>query len=296
MSARCPSSLLAVLFLCGVGLIDAIGQEFPIQLARAVKTGDQYGIIAVGSSEQTTKMAINGQALPPESEEMAVRLVAKVEVVETTPKGREKRTRLTVTKATRTQQGVSTELLPIGTVLMAERVGEKTQFLVEEKPVAADVAKALDIIVSVENEDGANDDILFGTQERKKVGDSWSVNGKAAAEDLARESGLKFGDNAITGTTTLAELITDKAGDALRIAVTMKITEVSVDLPPGMKIESSHFDALKGGVFPVDLKKRALSKSMGINGTFVCEGEVDGQKISMTLVFKESSEITFTSP
>lgn len=273
-------------------------QDFSILLTRKVKAGDHFGVTGTGHSQQLMNMSVNGQAMPAKLEEMNVEFVAAAKVIEATPNGREKRTSFTITKATRTVKGMVSELLPTGTVMVAERVGSKTQFTVDGQPLAADVAKAIDLIVSMESDEGANDDIIFGTKERKKVGDSWPVNSKAAAEDMTSKSNgaMKLAEKSISGTTTLVEITKAKTGDALHVAATMKMTDVTIDLPPGMKVETSRFEAQMKGLFPVDPAKRALSKSMAMQGEFVCGGMVGDRAMAMTMTMKQSADITFTVP
>lgn len=273
-------------------------QDFSILLNRKVKAGDQYGVTGIGHSQQLMNMSMNGQAMPAKQEEMDVEFVAAATVVEATPNGREKRTSFIITKATRTVKGMGSELLPAGTVMVAERVGSKTQFTVDGQPLAADVAKAIDLIVSMGSDEGANDDIIFGTKERKKVGDSWPLNAKAAAEDMTSKSNgaMKLTEKSISGTTTLVEIVKAKTGDALHLAATMKMTDVTLDLPPGMKVESSHFDAQMKGLFPADPAKRSLSQFMAMQGEIVCGGMVGDRTMAMTMTMKQSADITFTTP
>lgn len=276
----------------------SVAQDFSILLTRKVKAGDQYGVTGIGHSQQLMNMSVNGQAMPAKQEEMNVEFVAAAKIIEATPNGREKRTSFTISKATKTVKGMVSELLPAGTVLVAEQVGIKTQFSVDGQALAADVAKAIDLIVSMESDEGANDDIVFGTKERKKVGDSWPVNAKAAAEDVTSKTdgAMKLTEKSISGTTTLVEIAKAKTGDALRVEATMKLTDITIDLPPGMKVESSRFDAHMKGLFPVDPAKRALSKSMAMQGEFVCGGMVGERAMTMTMTMKQSTDITFTVP
>lgn len=286
------SVLMVVALIIGT----APAADFSIVMARAVKVGDRYGISGTGQSQQVVAMTMNGQQMPEKRDGMEASLTADAQVLEITPKGREKRTSLTLTKSTRTLQGMTADLLPVGTVVLAERVGPKTQFTVDGKPVAPDVAKALDLFITMGSDESASDDTIFGTSERKQVGDSWPVNTKAAVADFAEKGKMKLNEESFSGKTTLVEVVKTAVGDGLRLAATIEFSDVTMDLPPGMTIDKSRFSAQMTGIFPLDTTKRALTKSMGMEGQVIMGGKAQDRVLHMTMTFKQVADLTYTLP
>jgi hypothetical protein len=283
-------SLIAML-LCAL-VASASAQDYEIKLVRTVKVGDRYGVVATGTTEQHMTMTVAGQPAPPRDQVMAANLTAKAEVLAATPGGRESKSRFTITKLTRTAGPQADEPLPAGTVVVAERVGTKTEFKVGDAPVSPDVAKVLGMLISMESDQGANDDVVFGTKARQKVGDSWPIDANAAAADAAAKAGLKIDPANITGTATLAEV--QKEG--LKIAGTMQMKDVGIPLPPGMAVTASAFTARFSGVFPLDAAKRAVNSTMSMDGKVECGGKAGDKELTMVMTMKQAKDVTFTAP
>lgn len=283
-------SLIAALFYGLIATVSA--QDYEIKLVRTVKVGDKYGVISNATQEQHMTMSVNGQGTPPRDEAMSASLTAKAEVVTATPGGREGKTRFSITKLTKTIGAQTTEVLPTGTVVIAERVGAKTEFTVGAAPAAPEVAKVLALVISLESDAGANDDVIFGTKERKKVADTWPINAAAAAADVSEKGGLKVDAANISGTATLAEVLKD----GLKISATIEMKQVGIPLPPGMAVSASTFIASFSGVFPVDPTKRAAHSSSTMDGKVDCAGKAGDKELVMSLVMKQAKDVTFTAP
>lgn len=283
-------SLIAVLF-CGL-IATVSAQDYEIKLVRTVKVGDKYGVISNATQEQHMTMSVNGQGTPPRDEAMSASLTAKAEVVTATPGGREGKTRFSITKLTKTLGAQTTEVLPTGTVVIAERVGTKMEFTVGAAPAAPEVAKVLGLVISLESDAGANDDVVFGTKERKKVADTWPIDVAAASADAAAKGGLKIDPADIAGTTTLVEA----KPEGLKISAAMTMKKVGIPLPPGMAVTASAFTADFSGVFPVDASKRAVRTAMAMDGKVECAGKAGDKELTMVIVMKQSKDVTFTAP
>lgn len=232
--------ILAVILALSCGLIaTASAEDYEVKLVRLAKIGDKYGVVASGSQEQHMSMTVNGQVMPSRDQVMQVAMTAKVEVLAVSAGGREAKASFTVDTLTKTLGDKAIDVLPAGTVVVAERVGTKTEFQVAGAPAKPDVAGVLKVVISMESDQGANDDAIFGTKERKKVGDSWPMDARAGAEDLAAKDGIKIDPANLTGTAALAEVL--PAG--MRITAKIAMKDVGVPLPPGMVIKSSVFAA-----------------------------------------------------
>jgi hypothetical protein len=283
-------SLIAA--LCCALVATTSAQDYEIKLSRTVKVGDRYGVVATGTTEQHMTMTVAGQPAPPRDQVMSASLAAKAEVLTATAGGREAKSSFTISKFTRTSGAQTDEPLPAGTVVVAERVGTKTEFKVGDAPVSPELAKVLGLLINLESDQGANDDVVFGTKARQKVGDSWPIDTAAAAADAAAKAGLKIDPANITGSATLAEV--QKEG--LKVAGTMQMKDVGIPLPPGMAVTTSAFSAKFSGVFPLDASKRAVNSAMSMDGKVECGGKVGDKELTMVMTMKQAKDVTFSAP
>src|SRR5882672_3925822 len=118
---------LLVSLLLGGSLAQAAPDtpDYAIQLVRSTTVGDRYRVVASGSDEQTVTASVDGQEMPPRNENLAVELVADCEVLAVTSSRHEAKARMVIVKLVRLSAGQPSELLPAGTVVVAERVGGK---------------------------------------------------------------------------------------------------------------------------------------------------------------------------
>lgn len=269
--------------------------DYVIQLVRKSTVGEHYRVVASGKDEQSLLMSIDGQDMPRKEEVVTVELIANCEVLALTPSGREMKTKFTVVKATRSGHGQLQEFLGAGTEVIAERVGDKTQFSVAGRPVDPAIGSALDTAgVDMSSDDSATDDDIFGTKMRKRVGDSWPINATAAAADLAKME-IMADPSKISGSTTLTEVVKQGTQDLLKISGSLAMQGVALPCPPGFAVQSSEMSADYSGLFPVDLTKAMVHGSMGMQMKVVISGVEDGKQVLMTMTKKRMHQAEFSS-
>jgi hypothetical protein len=271
--------------------------DYPIQLTRKSVVGERYVVTIQARQEQSMEQSINGRALAPQGVLVLSDFVAAGEVLALTPLGKEMKSRLIVEKFTRTEAGQPRVVLPPGTELMAERKGRKTEYLLDGKPVTAELAAAL-AMVSVEqsSDEGANDDVVFGSKERKKPGDSWPINVAAAVADIA-EMGVVVEPGNMTGSTTLLEVVKTGTQEALRLQGALTIKNVKIPLPPlppGIEVRASDMVMTYTGLFPTEVTKRANQSGLLMVAKVVCDGTMNGAELVVTIGMRQSKDTTFT--
>lgn len=273
----------------------ASATDYPIQLVRKSVVGERYVVTIHGTQEQTMTRTVNGNPVPGQDGLVIANLEATGEVLALTPSGHEAKVKLTVQKFSRTEAGRSGEVLAPGTELIVERKGAKTEYLLGGKPVTPELAATLELVgVELGNDDSANDDQVFGTKERKKPGDSWSVNAAAAAADISK-MGLAVEPANMTGSTTLAEVVKTGSQEQLRIQGALAIKNVSIPLPPGIAVKSSDMNVTYTGLFPVDLGQRVSQSGLSMVARIVCAGNLNGAELAMTITMKQSKDATYTA-
>jgi hypothetical protein len=113
----------------------------------------------------------------------------------------------TIISSKLTRDGATSTLLPNGSIILAKLQDGRTLFEMSGQPVDDDVAKALSIVIALHSGDSISDDAMFGTHEKKRVGESWdldieatmafikSLGGQARKEDVKGRSVFERADN-----------------------------------------------------------------------------------------------------
>jgi hypothetical protein len=194
----------------------ARAEDYEIKLVRPVKVGQKYTLTAEGASLRKTKITIGDQKQKPaatDEDGFGVRLEGTVEILAVNSDGEEGKSACTVDKCVRiTPQGES-ELVPKGRVITAAGGKDDTTFTLDQGELSPEASAALELILRMGEEDGYNDDRIYGTTQRQPVGGSWPLDPKAAAEE-AKQDGVVFEAKDITGALKLEAIESVGQGDA----------------------------------------------------------------------------------
>ena len=123
----------------------------------------------------------------------------------------------------------------------------------------------------------STDDDMFGSTEKRKVGESWPVHADAMAKSISK-GGMEIAAAAITGQTHLNGMESVNGTLALRgvqAAIDMKDPKPS-NGPPGMTMEGSSIHGEFTGLFPLDPKAPAQRKSQMTMDTNIRYQRSDG--------------------
>lgn len=286
---------LAVLFLVSCTTAPQTESlDFPILFARKSKVGQKLHLVSTSVDELSIQKRVAGTDLPPSKQSSTTEYIGDSTVLALTPKGYAQKARVTLSKMVRLSAGQSIELLPAGTVVMAERQGEQTTYSVSGRPVSAELAQALQGLgLSLHDDSATKDDKVFGTTERKKTGDSWPINAQAAAAGFTK-SGIQADAKLISGTTTL-EKVTKVDGKALLgITGTITFVDVQVPLPTGCKMESSVATMGHAGQFPVNPSKPVVEESTSIEIVFTYNATENGKPVVVTVSRKTTRQSQYS--
>src|SRR5688572_8530382 len=151
-------------------------------------------------------------------------------------------------------------MLPAGTKVIASRPGRETVFEIAGKPATDAVAKALDLAVEITS-GGPTDDEIFGTTERKKVGDRWPLNEALALKD-ANEKLVASGLNvtSVKGTTTLQKVTKEGGVEVLHLLGNMTATASPAAKGPFTSADTTMTITFTGA-YPEDIAKSIRDES-----------------------------------
>jgi hypothetical protein len=139
----------------------------------------------MGSFSQDTESTQNGRILKTVSTNNLVIFEAKEEVLAVDPKGLPFRESFTIDKFTNLENGVTTNLLKPGSVILTDGSQQGANQFVIKDGVMDDAARTFLARMMPPHKPGSpSDDDIYGTKEQKGVGDRWTINKQLAIDDL----------------------------------------------------------------------------------------------------------------
>jgi len=281
------------LWLCSA----ALAQDYEIRLHRPVKVGQEYQMSATGRETQKMTAWAGAQVIKSEVQEMAVEIEASAKVLEVDKNGAASKESIMIGKCLEVKGEAKTPLLPAGAVVVASLDASKEPvFEIDGQKVGPQAHKALSLVFSL-GKGGVTDDQVFGTPDRKKVGDQWAMNSQLAADDL-KETGLAVKKEDVTGAVTLEKVVKAADGDCLQLAVTMEIAKVVPPAPPGFAVEKGTLRAQMSGKFPVNPALQSPEKSDSMTITFVMKGkpQPDAPEVVVETVAERQTTCKYAYP
>ena len=266
-------------------------QDYEIRLTRPDKVGEKSEVIVSGEMSEQMTMTSQGKILQEKKSSLSATFQGTTTVLKVDDLQRATELKLLVSKCHKKMDGNDTEeeVLAKGTQVVVRRRDSKTEFLIDGKVVPKDVAEVLGLFFSLPHSKVTDDDI-FGTKERKKVGDSWAMNSKLAAKDSALQ-GVKVDVENITGSTKIEEVVVVGGKKCLRLSGKMEISKFAPPLPAGMAVEKSKMSVSASGVFPVDTSIGALSDKTTMTIEVVAKGKPtpDAPELTMSMKMTKST-------
>jgi hypothetical protein len=253
-------------------------KQYEVKITRPLKVGQKYKLTADGALLRQVTLRAEGQEKKQPEEGFGVRLEGTVEVLAVDDVGEESKVSCTVEKCTRISPEGETELLPKGKVLIAEGQKKDTKFTLQDgTPLAEGASEALELVISLDTGDTLTDDDLFGTREKKAVGDTWPVAPEAVSKDAERV-GVVVRPGDVDGLFKLDGMEKAEGVDCLRLSGSLKMKKLTrradendddSGLPEGFVVTGGSMEARYSGLFPVDASVGSLAESVSM--TFVTD-------------------------
>jgi hypothetical protein len=251
----------------------AAADTYPIKLVRPPEVGQKYALTAEGAVTRHTTITAGGKQIGATDDEFGIHLEGTVEVLVVNKDGEEGKAACTVTKCTRVTPEGEAELVPAGRVITATGSKEETTFTIDQGKLTPDAKDALDLVLRMGEEDGYNDDKIYGTTSPQPVGGSWSMDAKASSDE-AKDDEVIFDPKDASGTMRVDKLETVDGVECLRIAGVTEIKRLEVKAPEGLKFDRGALKAHYGGAYPIDVKQPGpLRESMSITQTATFKGK-----------------------
>lgn len=197
--------LLASALLLMSSFCLAADKTYPVQLEHPGKTGQKYDIRFTVAYKDEVNRVVGRREPEIRTSVNAVELDAQVEVLETDSRGQESKIAVTLRKCVQVLEQKETEVLPKGSVVLAEVKEVDTVLSLKGGKLTAEQEAALGQVISLAPAKARTLDQTYGSTLRRKVGDKWDIDRAALAEHLAAHR-VQVKPEAIKGTTTLIDI------------------------------------------------------------------------------------------
>ena len=258
-------AILAVLLIGSFSTIRA--QEYEIKLFRPVKAGDKFRLLMNGRQVEGLGVFVGDRPLQQKSDETTVEATATVTALEVDGRGKPTKYRLEIEQWYVKSVGSIPFLLRPGSIVVTELQGQRYVSKINNNEVDAVSSKILSLVVP-SHYTGVSDDDVFGTDQRRRIGDSWTVNSEIAARSLRESVGVVVDRRDIAGTTTLDGVVKNGSSDYLVISATLRIDKFSMPLPEGLRMQNGEMVGNFFGRFPNDAGRLPLNESGKIAAQF----------------------------
>lgn len=269
--------------------------DYEVKLVRVPKVGQKYGLTADAAMTRRTAYTVGGQPAGVVNDGFAIRLEGTVEVLEVNKDGEEAKSACTLSKCVRITAEGEAELLPAGRIVTATGGKTDTTFAVDKGELSPEAIATLDLVLRLGEDDGYNDDRIYGTTKRQRVGGTWELDAKAASEE-AKADDVKFESSDITGSMKLDAVEKVDDVECLKISGDTTIKSFAVAPPEGMTFDRASLKARYSGFYPVDVAAGGpLREQMSVTHNAVFRGKDDeGKEMVVKSTVQRATELKRT--
>ena len=287
---RLTNSLAAIILALSVPILVHAADDFEIKLDRPHKAGDKFSISCVGELRQSMANFTGKKEMKTAPTVNKVTLEAQVEVLESDPAQRTEKSQYTITKCIQAEGDAEHEVLAPGKVLLVSL--KKGQKSIELKNGSLKPEELAAVELALPAGTTQNDDDVCGTQDRKKVGDSWQVNLAATAEEL-NANGIPVKQESLKGKAKL--LSVKKSGNTPCLEISVELTAKDLDLPPlpAFTEKEGLLTVTLSGLYPVDTHLPRVTNFSKVVIHQIMDGKVASGPVTMDVTTEESNETTY---
>ena len=249
---------------------------------------------ASGSKSIQTTVSSQGK-IQEQGASFKVQLEGTVTVLEIDNLKRPIKTSLLVSKFIGTMNGEvnEREILSKDTRIIAQLRNGKQEFLINGNVASSEITEILCLLMALPTTQATDDDI-FGTKERKKIGDSWALDSAKGAIDCAAKGMTVTAEN-IKGSTKIEKMVGVDGTKCLQINANIEMNNCVPPLPAGMTIKGSNMSATFSGEFPIDVSLPALSEDATVKSSLEAKAKPspDAPEITLSMNMSESKHAKY---
>jgi len=250
---------------------------YDIKLSRPFKVGMQYDRQVTATMKQKTTLKIAGaQADRPREEEFQLELSGRFETLEVDDDGHETQLAVTVEKFERIQDEKREPLAEPGQVIIARSEDGETQFSLKNGELSPAAQSMLPLVIDVHDPQSADDDDIFGTDEKQPIGGSWLIDSEVLARDFARQDLGTVDPADVKGRSTLVSIMKEDGTPCLHIQGELHVSRFGGQMKDGTRIAGGEMTAAFAGLFPIDNATLPLADSVAMEMRLTVKAVIQG--------------------
>lgn len=264
-------------------------QAFEIRLDRPLKAGQRFKVSVTAHQLQEMSVESAGKKVRNDRKEFDVEYSGEETILEVGSNGKVVKASHQIETLLKISDGKKKSLLDKGTVVVAFQREKKPVFEIAGVAAADDMAEALAVVMETSDPDTAGDDEMFGTRDRKKVGEKWKIDGEKFAARSLKDYGLRVTE--VSGEFILKESIPTTAGENLVITGVIK-GKPNLPISPGFTLKESTMEVKLSGIFPADssLPRREESEEITFQVVATGKPKADGPEVEFKTLMQRSSK------
>jgi hypothetical protein len=244
------------------------------------------------------ELSVNGEVVPSKSQskDFSAKIEVDVEVGAVNESGRLKAATLQVITLTRSDDGAAESSLLNNVKVEAISTDGAVSYSVDGTLVEEKVAETLELFSMVEKREiSGNDDSMFGTDEPRKPGDEWEVNGSEIAESFSKETGMDISSENVSGTMKFEKLVEIGGVPCQKVSGTFTMDlSTFPGVPANAKISNSTITAGFSGVAPSDTTLPPVEVSTTIQFSPTVAFSAQGKSFELKTDFHRSKTSKIT--
>lgn len=238
----------------------ARGQEYKVRISQPEKVGNKFVISSTATEKMSSTVEVPG--VPPQAVAYTIDLDGTVEILAVNDKtGQPVKLSCTVAKCTRDGE----KLYDAGTVITADSKEGHEVITVNGNELDARSTEQLSGILQTHNpDDTETDDKMFGTDQPRKVGDSWPVNSEAVAKAFSEQGGgLPLSKDDVSGTVKFVSVQKVDGKEYLEVVADLDVKSIQ-GKANGANITGGNLSGHMTALLPAEEGGRPLNDSMSM--------------------------------
>jgi hypothetical protein len=257
------------------------GQDYEIRLDRPVAVGFSYHLSSVQKVSFVALVKQGEEVKKQNNTNRVFEAELVVTVLAVNEKGKATKVKLEIEKLNEIKGDDRSELAPKGCVINGALAGAEEAFEMVGGDIVPDAENLLESLELFQKPNVPTDEDIFGTKDRKKVGDSWEGNSvlmlKSPVGLGAIEGIIEANKEDLKTTTTLEKIATVGKKECLQLTCACKCDKFrGREFPPEIKVEKSTMKINRGLNIPSDISLLLPSEnSLIFTMNFIAKGKSD---------------------
>ena len=241
---------------------------YVVRLSRPFCVGEKFAYTADGTLIQTLTVNNAGQIKTFQPRSISVHFEGTEEILAVNPRGEPTKAAYTVAECTSREGKQQLIVIPPGRVVTVEAGKWKPRIDVDQGAFTIQDEFVVRAVLSLPNTGQASDDECFGSDQARKVGESWPARPDGLVKSYAAAPGMKVKKQNVSGTIKLAGVETVDGVMCLKVQGKTKVEHFfppAIDLPDRSKVQDATFEYKFTRFLPVDQVGQCLVDSHSTN-------------------------------